>query len=295
MSCRQSNLQTSGSNKHNLIWRLYRPTRAGSFLAVWVVLLFVRAESLLGQESSLLHNPVVPQRPPNVLETQRIGQPLFDNQQSPQQQVLPLAVEGGLTQAGSTGGQGVPPLTLYNPASYTFQPPPPQRVLKVQDIIQIRVEEMARMTAEGIAQQRKNGLYDATLLDWVKLDGLSNISPSAQANGDPRIAGQTNQVLRANSQLITRESLTFNIAAKIADIYPNGNIVLEAHKAINVNDNHWQVSLSGICQDSAIGPDNVVLSRDIVDLKIDKRESGQARDGYKRGWFAELLGRFQPF
>ena len=72
--------------------------------------------------------------------------------------------------------------------------------------------------------------------------------------------------------------------------------MLEARKTISNNEEHWEYSLTGECRAQDIGPGNTLLSRNIADLRIDKRERGQVRDGYKRGWFAKWFDQvMDPF
>ena len=186
------------------------------------------------------------------------------------------------------------PATLQR-SSCTFQAVPPPKEIKIYDTVIVRVDELARMQSDGSLQRRKDALYDAVLKDWVNLIGLKALKPDKQTNGDQRVRDQLQQLFRAEGEKETRESLAFNIACTVADIRPNGNMVLEGHKRIQINDESWEVSLSGICRRQDIGPDNIVLSQNIVNLKINKRERGAVRDGYRRGWLTRLMDEFQPF
>ena len=159
----------------------------------------------------------------------------------------------------------------------------------------IRVDLGAQVISEAEMQRRKNATYDALLNNWVILNGLKSVKPSPQSEGDPRVQGNLNQLYRATGELETVESLKFEIAAKVAAVLPNGNLVLEAHRQVVNNDEVWMHSLSGVCRREDIGPGNIVLSEDIADLEVSKREHGHVRDSYKRGWFTLWLDRFNPF
>lgn len=186
------------------------------------------------------------------------------------------------------------PLVSLNQASWTYQPAPPVRTFRKNDVVTIRVDEITRMMAEGTAEQRKRTLSEAILTDWIWIRDFW-FRPDPQQNGDPAIAAESNAQYRAESTMESRESLTFNIAATVVDIRSNGNLVLEARKAIRVNDNLWETSLSGMCRAEDIGPDNVVLSKDVIDLEIRKEDRGHLRDGYSRGWLQRFMDRFGPF
>ena len=196
----------------------------------------------------------------------------------------------GVAQAGY---QDRPPVMLDS-ASWTYQPAPPLRVFQKQDVVTIRVDEIARVMAEGNIDNRKRTLYDAIVTDWIKISKF-RVKPDPQEDGDPAVGFQSQSNYRADSSVESREAMTFNIAATVVDIRPNGNLVLEARKAIRINDNLWETSLTGMCRAQDIGPDNIVLSKDVIDLEIRKDDRGHMRDGYSRGWLQRWLDRYGPF
>jgi len=180
-------------------------------------------------------------------------------------------------------------------SSWYETPLPPPKEVRKGDLIKIRVDLGSRLTSDGEMQRRKNSQWDALLNDWVLLNGLRNVKPDPQADGDQRIRGTHSQLYRATGELETSESIKFNITATVNDVLPNGNIVLEAHWKINNNNEQWIRSLSGIVSRENIGPGNLVLGEDIADLHIGKQEIGHVRDAYKRGWVTRLLDTFSPF
>jgi flagellar L-ring protein precursor FlgH len=182
-----------------------------------------------------------------------------------------------------------------SPQSWYEIPLPPVKEVKVNDIITIRVDTGARVSESAQVQRRRNAQYDAKLADWIVLEGLRAIKKAPQTSGDQEINGTLTALNRVTGQMDTAESLKFEIGATVQSIYPNGNIVLEAHRVIRNNNEQWMHSLSGVCRREDIGPNNIVLSKDIANLQVKKEEMGQIRDAYKRGWLIRWWDQFGPF
>lgn len=220
---------------------------------------------------------------------------------APQQQVETAPAEGPSSSLYASKMAQRAALSLPGPmgapstGSWYETPVPPPKEVKRGDLIKIRVDLGSRLTSDGQIQRRKNSQYDALLNDWVILNGLRNVKPDPQKDGDQRIRGTNNQLYRATGDLETSESIKFNITATVVDILPNGNVVLEAHWKINSNNEQWMRSLSGIVARESIGPGNLVLGEDVADLHIGKDERGHVYDAYKRGWITKLLDVFSPF
>ena len=192
------------------------------------------------------------------------------------------------------GAPGVRPPLVMSDSSWYFRQLDPPKQIQVEDIVTVLVDVKSQLISEGEVQRRKRALVDARLQDWLRLDGLA-IKPAPQADGDPRIRGSINSELRSEMELETRDSLRFSISARVADIRPNGNLVLEARRYIRNNNEEWEQQLSGIVRREDVLPNNTVLSERIYDLKIEKCEHGHVRDAYKRGWLLRLVDHFKPF
>ena len=181
--------------------------------------------------------------------------------------------------------------------SFMYRELPPEArsgELEQHDIITVIVDYRTRMLSEGDAESRATKNLTAVLSSWIRFDGKS-VKPAPQSDGDPRIAGTYNSQSRTESDVELRDTLNFRIAAQIVEIRPNGNLYIEANWSIQNNEERWRIFLSGEVRRESIMPDRTVSSDAIVNLDIVKKEEGQVRDGYARGWFSKWYDKYKPF
>lgn len=198
-------------------------------------------------------------------------------------------------QSGSLlGDPGERRMLSLSDNSWYFVEVPPPREIKVHDVVTVIVQHSSRVLSEGEVDRKKKARIDAILTDWIRLQGL-DLKPSPQLDGDPRIRGTLDSQYKAEGEVETRSNMQFRIAAEVASIRPNGNLVLEAHQTIQDNDETWNASLSGEVARDKIAPDGTVLSHHIAHLKILKEEEGVVRDSYRRGWLVRFFDKINPF
>ena len=183
-------------------------------------------------------------------------------------------------------------LTLTNASPY-FQPVKPKKELKLYDLVMIDVDEKSQVTSKGDIEAKKSSTFDAKLKDWIKLNGTS-ILP-VQPTTAPEVNSDLESDFKANSQLNTRDGMSFKIAATVVDIRPNQTLVLEAHRTVRNNEEVWEQSLTGIVRREDITPQNSVRSERIAELSIYKREVGHIRDAYRRGWLTKFWDSVSPW
>lgn len=186
------------------------------------------------------------------------------------------------------------PITLEK-TSWTYQPVKEPKVYKLHDLVTVIVDEKGQVASEGHIDRKKQAHGTMTLNDWVVLKGLTKVVPAPMANGDPTLSGAVDDKFKTDATLQTSEAMKLHVTAEIIDIRPNGTLVLSGMRTIRNNEEIWEVSIGGICRPEDVLPNNTVLSQNLGEARIIKREKGQVFDGYTRGWLQGWLDHYQPF
>lgn len=185
-----------------------------------------------------------------------------------------------------------PPTLQQN--SWTYQKPLEPQPIQLHDLVTVVVNEQTVMISEGKMDRKKKAYGDLALPAWVLFKGFSLV-PDPQTAGDPHVRGEVDNKMRSEANLESRESLKFRMACSIVDIRPNGNLIIEGRRTIRNNEEVWEYSITGEMRAKDVMPNNTVLSENVADFRLLKRELGHVRDGYRRGWALKWLDYVQPF
>ena len=166
------------------------------------------------------------------------------------------------------------------------------------DIITILVRENIDAQTQANTNTRKESEVSATapiaanpFLVQRQPDGLGVINPGELPNwqietdNEHRTQGRTQR----NNRLVT------TIAARVVEVEPNGNVVIEGSKRVTVNREDSFVKVRGTVRQRDIGRDNTVSSNQVADAEIELQGKGPLWNNQRRGLITRFLDWFSPF
>ncbi len=91
-------------------------------------------------------------------------------------------------------------------------------------------------------------------------------------------------------------SLSGDISVTVAQVLPNGNLIVRGEKSLKLNQGKEFVQISGIVRPVDILSDNTVLSTQLADAHIAYSGQGAVNDSNTMGWMARFFNSgYWPF
>ena len=117
---------------------------------------------------------------------------------------------------------------------------------------------------------------------------LSLFKPSdASASGTRNFIG-TGTADQANS-------LSGEVSVTVAEVYPNGTMLVQGQKRVTLNRGDEYVQIKGVVRSADIDADNRVLSTRVADAKIAYTGKGDVARASRQGWLGHFFSVVSPF
>ena len=158
---------------------------------------------------------------------------------------------------------------------------------RMGDVVTVRIVESSKGNKNASTKTEKDSSLSTSISAFFGMpsDKLSQASVGAETSEKHDGAGSTSR----------SSELTAVITARVIDVMPNGNLVIDGRREVIVNNETQLLYVTGIVRPEDIGPNNTVLSSYIADAKITYTGTGVVSDKQRVGWFVRLLDKVWPF
>ena len=85
------------------------------------------------------------------------------------------------------------------------------------------------------------------------------------------------------------------VSVTVAQVLPNGNLLVKGQKLLTLNRGEEQIRIQGIVRPADILPGNTVLSYQIADAHITYSGTGEIARASRQGWLGRLFSVVSPF
>ncbi len=159
------------------------------------------------------------------------------------------------------------------------------RARRVNDLVTVRVVEniTASGSADSALDKKSNAAASVTKLFGAETKFPGWLDPTSLA------ALGTNTGFTGSGATNRAGSLSAVITARVVEVLPNNDLVLEGIREVDINGDRQFIVLTGIVRAADVGPGNVVPSTAVGQMQIRYFGKGLIKDNLKPGWLVRAL------
>lgn len=168
-----------------------------------------------------------------------------------------------------------------------------KRGLGLGDIITIMVQENSSANKNNATTTERQSSLSAAITQFLYSPAASGLLtkngqlPAMAYNSDAKHAG--------TGAINNSESIVAEIAVRVIDVLPNGNLVVEGKRETSFSGEHQTIILRGVVRSYDVASNNTVLSYNVADATIQIIGKGTVSDTQNKGWFTRLWDKINPF
>ncbi len=179
--------------------------------------------------------------------------------------------------------------SLWQPGAKSFFNDP--RAGHIGDVITVNVSTSDAAKLSNTTSRSRTNSENASM---DNLFGLETVMPSALTPSSLVKMGSDNSNVGTGA-VARSESINLTLAALVAQVLPNGNLVIDGHQQVRVNNELRDMRVSGIVRREDITQDNTVNLTQIAEARISYGGKGTVSDVQQPRYGSQLLDILMPW
>jgi flagellar L-ring protein precursor FlgH len=179
--------------------------------------------------------------------------------------------------------------SLWQPGAQSFFHDP--RAMHVGDVITVNVTVADTAKIQNTTSRSRANSDNANLTNFF---GLENSLPSSIDPANVVKMGSDTSNVGAGS-IQRDETINMTLAALVAQVLPNGNLVIDGHQQVRVNNELRDMRLSGIVRREDITQNNTVNLSQIAEARVNYGGRGQVTDVQQPRYGSQLFDILMPW
>jgi len=168
-----------------------------------------------------------------------------------------------------------------------------RRARAIGDILTIVVQENTTAAKANTTKTAKNTSLDAAINSFLFSPGASGFL--TKAGQMPAINMASKNTFDGGGSINNSEKMNARIAVRVAEVLPNGSLVIEGRRQTKFGGETTDAVLRGVVRSEDVSAQNTVMSYNVADATIQYLSKGVVTDSQRKGWFSKIWDKVSPF